>query len=128
MGKLDALRRSGKDHGVIAAHRAATQRGEADISRTARPGVTITPARRMLAEINPSALRRRTTKHERGAGRCVDLLVVVHFENLDIEFLIESLRYALDQRCEEIDSHAHIAGLDDHRALARLCDQVLVLA
>src|SRR5713101_3248234 len=82
----------------------------------------------MLGEIDASALRRRTTKHEGGAGWRVDLLVVVHFEDLNVEFVVEGLRYALDQSCEEIDSHAHIAGLDDHRAAARLCDQVFVLA
>src|ERR1700731_3033654 len=82
----------------------------------------------MLGEIDASALRRRATKHEGGAGWRVDLLAMVHFEDLNVEFVVEGLRYALDQSREEIDSHAHIAGLDDDRAPARLCDQRFVLA
>ena len=82
----------------------------------------------MLLEIDRAALRRRPAQHQRGAGRRVDLLVVVHFEDLDVELVIEGLRHALDQRGQQVDAHAHVAGLDDHRALCRLRDQLLVLA
>ena len=55
-------------------------------------------------------------EHERGAGRRVDLLVVVHFQDFDVVILIERLRDALDQRRQQIDAEAHIAGFDDRRA------------
>ena len=35
---------------------------------------------------------------------------------------IERLRHALGQRRQQIDAEAHIAGLDDHRALGRFRD------
>ena len=62
-------------------------------------------------------------EHQRGAGRRVDLLVVVHLEDLDVVVVVERRRHALDQSGEQIDAEAHISGLDDGRALARLRDQ-----
>ena len=51
---------------------------------------------------------------------------MVHLENFNIELVIERLRHALDQRGKQVDAHAHVAGLDDDRALCRLRDQLLV--
>ena len=74
----------------------------------------------------PSAAAR--PEHQRRARGRVDLLVVVHFEDLDVEVLIERLGHALDQRRQQVDPETHVAGLDDHRALAGLRDQLVVLA
>ena len=82
----------------------------------------------MLRQIDAAALRRRAAEHQRGAGRRVDLLVVVHLENLDVEAVVERLCHPLGQRRDQIDAHAEVAGLHDHRALGRLRDQLLVLA
>src|SRR5262249_25426040 len=57
----------------------------------------------------------------------VDRFVVVHFEDFDVEILVERLRYLLDQRRQQVDPHAHVAGLDDHGALCRLLDQLFIL-
>ena len=97
---------------------AAAQRRKADVAGAARAGLAVAAARRALVEIDAAALRRRAAEHQRGAGRRVDLLVVVHLEDLDVEVLVERLRHALDQRRQQIDAQAHVAGLDDHRALA----------
>src|SRR5262249_49681174 len=35
--------------------------------------------------------------------------------------------YLLDQRRQQVDPHAHVAGLDDHGALCRLLDQLFIL-
>ena len=65
---------------------------KADVALLARAGLAVAAARRMLREIDAAALRRRAAKHQRGAGRRVDLLVVMHLENLDVEAVVERLR------------------------------------
>ena len=87
--------------------------GKADVARLARAGLAVAAARRMRGEIDAAALRRRAAEHQRGAGRRVDLLVVMHLENLDVEAVVERLRHALGQRRQQIDAEAHVAGLDD---------------
>src|SRR3954447_928971 len=52
----------------------------------------------------------------------------MHLNDLDIEFLVKGLGYTLDQSRKQVNTHAHIAGLDDHRAPARLLDQVFVFS
>ena len=77
---------------------------------------------RALVEIDAAAFRRRAAEQQRGAGRRIDLLVVMHFDDLDIEFVVERLRHALDQGRQQIDAEAHIAGLHDHRLFGGLPD------
>jgi hypothetical protein len=64
--ELDALGRPGKDHGVIAHHRAAAQRGKADVPGAACAGFTVAAAHRTLVEVDAAALGRRAAKHQRG--------------------------------------------------------------
>ena len=91
-------------------------------------GMAVAPALRALVEIDAAAVRRGASKHQRRARGRVDLLVVMHFENFDVEVLIERLGHALDQRRQQVDPETHVAGLDDHRALAGLRDQLVVLS
>ena len=74
-------------------------------------------------EIDAAPFRRRLAEKQRRAGRRVDLVAMVHLENLDVEIGVERLRRLADERGEEIDAEAHIAGLDDHR-LARRGDEL----
>ena len=112
----------GEDHAVLADHGAAAQAGKADVAGLARAGLAIAAARRMRREIDAAAFRRRAAEHQRGAGRRVDLLVVMHLEDLDVEAVIERLRHALGQRRQQIDAEAHVAGLHDHGALGGFPD------
>ena len=128
MHKLDALCRPGEDHTVVADYRAATQRGKADIAGAAHAGVAVTRTHRALLEVDTAALRRRAPEHECGSRGGVDLLVVVHLEDLDIEVFPKRFRDALDQRLQHIDAHAEVAGFDDDSAPAGRADQLLVFA
>ncbi len=87
-----------------------------------------TRTHRSLLEVDSAALRRRIPDHERCSRWGVYLLAVVHFQNFDVEVLPERLRHALDQRRKQIDAHAEIAGLDDHRAGGGRCDQLFSFA
>ena len=48
-----------------------------------------------LVELDPAALRGRAAKQQRGAGRRIDLLVVMHLEDFDVELFVERLRHPL---------------------------------
>src|SRR5262249_4932616 len=88
MVELDALSRPREDHCVIAHPRAAAQRGKADIAGATRAGMAVAAALGALIEIDPAALRRRAAEHQRRARRRIDLLVVMHLEDLDVEILV----------------------------------------
>ncbi len=118
---------AGKDHAVIADHRTAAQRGKADVAGAARAGVAVAALHRALIEVDAAAFRRRAAQHQRGAGRRIDFPVVMHFEDLDVEILVERPGDLLHQRRQQIDAEAHIAGLHHDGALGRGCDQGLVL-
>ena len=126
--QLDPLGGPGEDHAVLADHGAAAQRRKADVARLARAGLAVAAARRMRREIDAAAFRRRAAEHQRGAGRRVDLLVVMHLEDFDVEAVVERLGHALGQRREQIDAEAHVAGLHDHGALGGLRDLRLFVA
>ena len=61
----------------------------------ARAGMAVAAAHGMLVEIEPRAFGRRLAEQQRGARRRIDLVVVMHFEDLDIEILAERLGRAL---------------------------------
>ena len=63
----DPLALAGEDDAVIADHRAAAQRREADVARAPRAGQAVTAARRMVLERNAAPLSRRFAKQERRA-------------------------------------------------------------
>ena len=111
MRQFDALIGPGENHLMIACGGAAAQRREADVARNARAGVTVAGADRSLIEIDAAAVRGSLTEQIGGPRRRIDLLPVVHFENLDVEILVERLRHLLDQRRQQINAKAHIARL-----------------
>ena len=77
-------------------------------------------------EIDAAPFRRRLAEKKCGAGGRVDLVAMVHLDNLDVEIGIERLRRLADERGKEIDAEAHIARLDDHRPLRVVGDRRLV--
>ena len=83
------------------------------VARLARAGVTIARALGLRLQIDLAACGRRLAEQQRGAGRRIDLLVVMHLDDLDVEFLTERRRDLLRQHREQIDAEAHVAGLHD---------------
>ena len=123
MGEFDALGRTGKNHRMVADNRAAPQRGKADIAGAPRTGHAVAAAHRALGEIDATARRRGAAEHERGAGRRVDLFVVMHFDDFDVVVLAERLRDALDQRREQVDAQTHVAGFHHRRTACGFGDR-----
>src|SRR5688572_28959069 len=115
MDELDALGRSGEDDGVIADNVAAAERRKADGARLARAGVAIAAAFRMRREVDVAPGGRGPAEEKRRARGGIDLLVVVHFDDLDVPVGQGVCRLAHEVR-EEINAERKIAGLDDARA------------
>src|SRR5262249_30063103 len=85
MHQLHPLGRAGEDYLVLADHAAAAQACEADVALPPCPGLAVAAARRVLRQIDAAPLRRRTAEHQRRARWCIDLALVVHLEDLDVE-------------------------------------------
>lgn len=114
MGKNDAFTGTSQNHRMIADNRTAAQCCKADGAGFARAGITVTHAHAVFRQCNVAPLRCRFAEKQRGAGRCIDLVLVVHLENFDVEIRrIERLRCFLHQNGQKIDAEAHIAGFDD---------------
>ena len=114
-------------HGVLADHRAAAQRREADVAALARAGMAVADADRVLGEVDAAALRRGAAEEQRRARRRIDLVAVMHLDDLDVEIGVERLRRLADEDGEEVDAEAHVAGLDDRRMARRRGDLRLVV-
>ena len=71
--------------------------------------------------------RRRLAEHQRGAGWRVDLVLVVHFEHLDVEVGVERCGDLARQCDQQVDAEAHVAGLDDRRVARRGLDRRFML-
>ncbi len=67
----------------------------------------------MRLEIDAAPRRRGLAEQQRGAGRRIDLLVVMHLDDLDVELVAERRSDLLRQHREQIDAEAHVAGLHD---------------
>src|SRR3974390_3170648 len=87
VGELDTLGKTGEDHAVFADDGTATQRRKADVARLACAGVTVAASHRVIVKFDAATFRGRAAEHERGARRRVDLLIVMHLEDLDVERL-----------------------------------------
>ena len=114
MGKLDALAGAGEDHPVLADHVAAAR------ARQSRYRPRGAGRYRRRGCVTPRSLQRDLAafggglaEHQRGAGRRVALVAVVHLQDLDIEFRAERCGDLRGEHGEQIDAEAHIAGLDD---------------
>src|SRR5690606_10547466 len=82
--ELDPLAVAGKDDLVIASDRTAAKGCKADPARLAGTADTVASAVARLREIDLPAFRSRFPEQKRGPGRGVDLVAVVHFDDLDV--------------------------------------------
>ena len=87
------------------------RRVAADVALAARPDGTVADANSVVRQRYVAARRRRLAEHQRRPGGRVDLVAMVHLDDLDVEVRVERLRHAPRQRGEQIDAEAHVAGL-----------------
>ena len=98
---------------MLADDAAAAQGGKADVAAPALAGVAVAHAHARVVEIDAAAVGGGLAQHQRRARGGVDLVAVVHLEDLDVEVGIERLGDLARQRGQQIDAEAHVAGLDD---------------
>ena len=103
VAEFDPLAGPGENNVMIAHHRAAAQRGEADRAGLARPGVAIAHTHAVFRKPDGAAARGGLAKQQRGARGRIDLVTVVHFEDFDVEIIRpERFRGLLDQHGETV--------------------------
>src|SRR5581483_11847463 len=85
MRELDALARAGEDDRVLADDVAAAQRREADRARRPLAGDAFARVDRVIGEAHAGARGGRLAELERRARRRVDLVAVMHLDDLDVE-------------------------------------------
>src|ERR1700734_3655151 len=78
MAQRHPLALAGEDDAMIADHRAAAPRGEADIADAARASQAVTATRRMVLQRDAVAFSRRFAEQERGARGCIALHAMMH--------------------------------------------------
>src|SRR6516225_4920564 len=119
MGELDDLALAGKEDAVLANHGAAAECREADVGTPACTGMAVAAPDRVSAELDAASLGSGATEEKGGARGRVDLMLVVHFEDLDVEIGVERARRLAHQSGKQVDAEAHIAGLHDARPCRR---------
>jgi hypothetical protein len=102
MPELDPLSCGGEDHIVLAGDIAAAQHGEVDIPRSARAGVPVPDPVRDAGQAGAAASRRRIAQRQSRAGWGVDLLVVMHLDDLDVPVRPESPRRFLHEASKRL--------------------------
>ncbi len=117
---------AGEIDGVLADDRPTAQRREADGAALARARLPVAAAHGVVLEADTPALGGGFAQQQRGAGRRVDLVAVVHFQDLDVEVGVERLGGLAHESGEQVDAEAHVAGADDD-GMARGGAQALVV-
>ena len=106
---------------------AAAQHCKADIASAACACLSLADHVGDIVELYAAATGRRLAKRQRGAGRRIDLVVMVGLQNLDIPS-IEKLRgNLLDQLAEKGDADGCVRAIDKRDAIRRRAQRRLVL-
>ena len=80
-----------------------------------------------LLDGRPASFRRRLRQHQRGSRRRIDLVTMMHLEDLDVPVRPEPCRRLFDQILEEIDPQRRVRCIDDRYLAARLFDHPVML-
>ena len=98
---LDTFGIAEEDHRMLACDIAAAKHGKADIARLAGAGLALADHVGHLVSAHRGR-GRRLAKRQRGAGRRVDLVVVMGFEDLDVPAIDKLRRHLLDEPCRSV--------------------------
>ena len=96
---------------VIADHVTAAQRRKTDIAALAFAGDAVPRPLGDVVEVHPATFGGRAAHADGGARRRIDLVLVMHFENLDIEIVVQRGRDLLGQGKQQVYRQAHVGGV-----------------
>jgi hypothetical protein len=99
---------------MVADHVAAAQRGKADRAGPAGAGQTVAAAIGERGQFDAPAARDRGAECQRRARGGIDLVLVVHLEDLDVERVrAERPGDLLGEPEQQVDAEAHVGGPQD---------------
>ena len=118
MGNLYPLSRPGKPHAVLANNISSPHRGKSNLPSLPRAGTSV--ARKHSVMIKTAAQSRSDdfAHFQSGSRRCIDLIAVMRFNNLDIDIIAKSPGRDLKQLKANVDADTHIRGKHD-RSITR---------
>ena len=126
MRELYALARAGEYHRVLTHDIAAAKRRESDRVGLSRADVAFARKKGVRGEINAAPGGRSLSQLQRGTRRRVDLVLVVHFNDLDVIGVTERARSAFDKLLQHVDADAHVRRVDDRDDLC-VCAELRLL-
>ena len=122
----DAFALTGEEHIMFAHDIAAANGGEADMAMLAGAGDAIATGVFCNIKVNAAPVRRCLTQHQGGAGGCVDLVVVMRLDHLDVEILIQCGSHLFGDLHQQVHPEAHVARLNDRRVAAGMGQGLMV--
>ena len=122
MGEFDPLALAGENDIVIADDRTAADAGQPDRALGPRTRQPCTAVDAQFGQRRPPPARRGLAKQDRGAGRSIDLVAVMRFDDLDIPVGAEARRCLAHQLREQRDTKRGIARLEDRDVSRRGID------
>jgi len=125
VGDFDALAGTGEQHGVIADDVAAANCGETDLRCRAFAGVAVAAIHGAVGEVATERGGDDFAHAQGGAGRGVDLVPVVGFDDFDIVPGVENPRGDVEQLEHRIDADGHVGREDDGNVARGLGDDIL---
>lgn len=114
VGEFDPFTAGNEDHGVVTDHVAAAEGVHTDFSGGAFADFSGSAVADGFIVIPVACFADHFAQPDSGTAGGVDLLVMVHFDDFDVEFFSEYGCGFLDQFKEQIDADAHISG--DHQS------------
>lgn len=110
MGEFEALPVRTEPHGVFADDIAAAEDLEADLGGVSGTGVALVSEASDGLQGGAPGPGNSVAKGQSGPGRCVDLVAVVGFEDLDLCFGAEGGGGLFDEGFQEVDAHGEVGG------------------
>ena len=112
---------------VLADDAAPAERLKADVPAATRTCVAVAGAHTCTVERDLAPIGGRLAQHQSGTGGSIDLVAVMHLDDLDVEVGIKCFGNPPGDRHQQINAQAHVARLDDGGMAGRCGNGRLVL-
>jgi hypothetical protein len=118
VGDFQTFADAGEHHRMVTDDIAAAQGGETDGARITLAGDALAAINGAGIQVTPQCVGDDFAHPQRGAGRRIDLVPVMRFDNLDIELVIQHARRHVQQLQRQIDADTHVGREHDGNLLA----------
>src|SRR5690625_2142779 len=112
VAQFDPLALGREDDAMITRVVPAPQAGKADFASRSRPGDAAATFLRHLPQVSPPSNSCCFSQQQRGPRGGIDLVTMVHLQDLDIVVGPQRPRGLLNKKRQQTDAKAHVAGVD----------------